>query len=136
MGDTDVNETVDTPQPLPPVASRTWTIAPFIVLAAAWLGFTGALSYLVWTTSPAMPSASPHYGIMVLGGAALTLLGFVTGLTVWLLARSRAGEDEADVGRRVWFRAVGTTTAGVALWWVALMLLDVLRLGASASKGI
>lgn len=129
MGDTDTNETVDTPQPPPAVTARPWTTIPFFVLGAGWLGFTGPLTYLLWTTAPGAPVASPYYGIFILGGTVLTLLGFMTGLTVWLLARARAGEDEVGVGRTIWWRAVGTTAAGVALWWIALLVLDMHRAG-------
>lgn len=128
MGDTDVNDTVDTPRDGVPVLVRAWTRSPFLVLGAAWLGAVPAAVYVLWTTAPRDPVSSPYYGYLVLGGAGLTLLGFVTGMVVWLLARSRASEDESrDVGRRIWMRALGTTTAGVVLWWIGLLALDLLR---------
>lgn len=129
MGETDVNETVDTPQAPLPVLARTWTRAPFFVLGAAWVGFVSALTYLLLTTAPGSPVESPYYPYAVFGGAVLTLLGFVTGLVVWLLARGRTADDEpAPVGRTVWLRALGTTAAGVALWWIGLLVLDLQRM--------
>ena len=129
MGDTDVNETVDTPPVVLPVLSRTWTRAPFFVLAAAWVGLVFALTYLLLTSAVGSPVESPYYPYVVFGGATLTFLGFVTGLVVWLLARSRATDDDrGKLGRTVWVRALGTTAAGVALWWIGLLALDLQRI--------
>jgi hypothetical protein len=128
MGDTDVNDTIDTPRGELAVLARPWTRAPFFVLGAAWLGSVPAAVYLLWTTAARDPLSSPYYGYLVFGGAVLTLLGFVTGAVVWVLARRMAGEDESeDVGRRIWLRALGTTSAGVLLWWIGLLVLDLLR---------
>jgi hypothetical protein len=66
----------------------------------------------------------------VLGGAALAFIGLVTGLVVWLMARSRAGEDErGGLGLKIWTRALAWTAGGVALWWIGLLLLDLHHAG-------
>lgn len=113
-----------------PVERRAWTRAPFFVLGAAWLGAVGAIVALMWDGVSSSVAASPLYPFLVFGGAALVLLGFVTGLVVWLLARGRVREDErAGVARAIWLRAVAWTAGGVAIWWVGLIALDLHRAG-------
>jgi len=113
-----------------PVTKRAWSHAPFFVLGAAWIGFVAALTVLLWDSAAVSIVGSPLYPYFVFGGVALVLIGFVTGLTVWLLARGRVSDDErAGVAGAIWLRAVAWTAGGVALWWVGLILLDLHRAG-------
>jgi hypothetical protein len=113
-----------------PVAARLWVRVPFWVLGAAWAGFVGALTYLLWPVSTAAFVTHPLYRYLVYGGAGLVGLGFALGLIVWVVALIRAGRGaRAGIARAVWTRALGWTAGGVALWWIGLTLLDLHRAG-------
>jgi hypothetical protein len=106
-----------------------WTRVPFWVLGALWVAFVGVLTYLMWPSTGALVTR-PLYPYLVFGGAALVVVGLVTGLTIWLLARAHAGEyGPAGIARTVWMRALGWTACGVAVWWIGLVVLDLHRTG-------
>lgn len=113
-----------------PVVARVSTRAPFWVLGALWACFAGVMTYLLWPLSDQAFVDSPLYAVLVFGGAALVILGFVVGLVVWLGARPVArAAGEGPLGLRLWARALGWTAGGVVLWWVALIALDLHRTG-------
>jgi hypothetical protein len=124
------DETLAPAEVVRPVADRLWTRIPFWVLGLVWAGLVGASAYALWPTSAEAFILSPLYPVFIFGAAALVAVGVVLGLIVWLTARSRAGEyGTAGVGRRIWTRALGWTAGGVALWWIALIVLDLHRTG-------
>ena len=115
---------------LMPVSERLWTRLPFWLIGLAWAAFSGALAYLFWPLSATVFVTNPLYPYFVFGGAALVVVDLVTGLVVLLVARARAGDEgRAGLGRVIWLRALTWTAAGVVLWWVALIALDLHRTG-------
>lgn len=115
---------------LPPDAAPGHALAdraPFWVLGGIWVVFVVLMTYSLWPAAARAGAflSAPLYPVFVFGGAALVLLGFVTGLVVWLIARGRAGDDgRRGIGRAVWMRALGWTAGGVLLWWAGLILLE------------
>jgi hypothetical protein len=108
-----------------PLLRRVWTRAPFWAVDAAWAILTLAAVIALWRAPAATFADGIAYGVLVLGGAALAFIGLMTGLIVWLIARSRAGQDErVGLGLAIWTRALIWTAGGVALWWVGLLVLD------------
>ena len=108
-----------------PLLRRVWTRAPFWAVDAAWAILTLAAVIALWRAPAATFADGIAYGVLVLGGAALAFIGLMTGLIVWLVARSRAGQDErVGLGLAIWTRALIWTAGGVALWWVGLLVLD------------
>ena len=116
-------------EPLP-LVRRLWTRLPSWLATAAFAAFTGTLVYLMWPTAKGPVATTDLYKLLVLGGAMLVLIDLVTGIIVWLVARTRAEQDEKGaVARKLWARAVGWTALGVALWWVGLFILDMRHAG-------
>ena len=108
-----------------PLLRRVWTRAPFWAVDAAWAILTLAAVIALWRAPAATFADGIAYGVLVLGGAALAFIGLMTGLIVWLVARSRAAQDErVGLGLAIWTRALIWTAGGVALWWVGLLVLD------------
>ena len=108
-----------------PLLRRVWTRAPFWAVDAAWAILTLAAVIALWRAPAATFADGIAYGVLVLGGAALAFIGLMTSLIVWLVARSRAGQDErVGLGLAIWTRALIWTAGGVALWWVGLLVLD------------
>jgi hypothetical protein len=72
------------------------------------------------------------YGYFVLGGLVLTALGPLLIPFIWLLARH--GVEKGRRGGlfvRTAFWCALSTLAGVALWWLTIMVLDAVRLGSA-----
>jgi len=108
-----------------PVESEMWTRLPFWLLGATWVLFTGVITYLLWPTAKAGLTGSPLYGALVYGGAALVVVGAITGVIVWSRARARCAlPDRGVVGRAILLRAVGWTATGVVLWVVTMIVLS------------
>lgn len=105
-------------------------IWPFLVYFALWVVFAGALAWQFSQTPAGTPLYELDiYGPSILAGLALTGLGPILGLGVWLaLWVSRPGARTGLFGRSFLMGAV-VTLAGVALWLVALGAVDMYRLG-------
>lgn len=105
----------------------TW---PFVVYDAVWLTFA---SILVWQFEqlPAGQAVfeSPLYEAAVLGGVALTVVGPVLILATWIGSWGKPGASKGGLFVSALIKGAIATAVGVALWWVALMVLDQLRLG-------
>ena len=118
------------PAPPQPLLRRFWTRVPFWAVDSAWAILTLAATIALWRAPAATFADGIAYAILVVGGAALAFVGLVTGLVVWLVARSRADEDErVGLGLAIWTRALTWTAAGVAMWWIGLLVLDLHHAG-------
>jgi hypothetical protein len=103
---------------------------PFGVYIGAWAIFAGVMTYLLWPAATGPFTGTRLYAYFVLGGAALTLVGPLLGLGVWLAVRGRAGDGgDAGLARAAFMRAAAATIAGGLLWWIGLVLLDLHRAG-------
>jgi hypothetical protein len=118
------------PEALAPITRRWWTRVPLWIVFAAFPVVTGVPVYLMWPGATGAVTAHPLYRLLVLGGAALVLIGLMTGCAIWLTARSRAADDEkVGLGRTLWMRTLTWTAGGVALWWIGLVILDLRHSG-------
>jgi hypothetical protein len=105
-------------------------IWPFAVYFMLWAVFAGLL---VWQLLAA-PAGTPIYemsiyGISILVGLGLTVIGPLLAIVVWFAAwLARPGARAGLFSRSLIIGAV-TTLAGVALWLIALGAVDMLRLG-------
>ena len=125
----DVEE-FEVPVTPPLMRHRMGTRLPFWVYGAAWAGFVGYMTYLLWPASLEPFVASPDYANFVMGGVALLAGGFVLGLVVWIFARIGTTKlERAGLMRAVAFRTAGWMAAGVTMWWIALYALDLHRAG-------
>jgi hypothetical protein len=112
------------------VRDRLTTRVPFWVYGAVWAGFVGFMAYLLWPISSEPFVNSPDYAALVFGAVALLAGGIVLGFFVWLFSRLGTTRSErVGLVRAVAFRTAGWMTAGVVIWWIALVLLDLHRSG-------
>jgi hypothetical protein len=117
-------------EPLPPLVRRTWTRVPMWVAAAVSFVFVGAMVYLLWPAAAGGITSLLYYRLLVFGGAGLVLVDLVTGCVVWLVARSRAEDDDrAGLAGTLWMRALMWTAVGVGFWWIGFLLLDLRHSG-------
>jgi hypothetical protein len=105
-------------------------IWPFLVYFALWIVFAGLL---VWQ-SMQIPAGTPvyeldFYGMSILAGLALTAIGPLLALGVWVLSWFARPASRAGLFSRSLILGAVTTLAGVALWLIALGAVDMLRLG-------
>jgi hypothetical protein len=113
-----------------PITRRLWTRVPLWLLFVAFVVVVGTVTYLLWPLATGQFTTSDLYPLLVFGGAGLVLIDLVTGLAIWLTARSRARDDEkAGLGRTLWMRALAWTAGGVVVWWIGLILLDLRHIG-------
>lgn len=113
-----------------PSAKDTVSIWPFVIYDVLWLAYAGAL---VWKFEqlPAGQAVfeSPLYQTAVLAGVGLTVLGPVLIFATWFGSWGREGASKGALFISALIRGALATTAGVAMWWIALLVLDQLRLG-------
>lgn len=120
-----------TEQPAEPAPVRTKvSIWPFLIYDLLWLAFAGVI---VWRflELPADQAVfeSTLYPIAVYVGVGLTAAGPLLILMTWLFSWGRDGAPKGALFMSSLVKGAVATTAGVAMWWVALMVLDQMRLG-------
>ena len=103
---------------------------PFWVYLGLWAVLVGLA---VWQFMQ-VPAGSPIsevriYSMTVLGGLVMTALGPLLALTVWLAVWLNRPGRRTGLFSRVFIVGAASTLAGVAMWWVALMAVDMARLG-------
>lgn len=116
------------PQISPESVSSGVTMWPFFVYGALWLVFAAALGYLQYM-SPQLPIyESTYYPFTVIAGVALTLAGPVLVGVLWLGGRSGV-QPGSSLFIPLLLRGAIATLAGVAVWWIVLIVADAVRLG-------
>lgn len=103
---------------------------PFWTLAGVWFALCAGAAYVL-TRDPAMPSLRQDaYTFVVAAGLALTVLGPIAAVVVWLFARSSADEgSRSGMFATSLMRAALVTFFGVIAWTGVLVVVDALRLG-------
>jgi len=106
------------------------SIWPFVVYDLVWLAYAGVL---IWQFEklPAGQAVfeSPLYQSAVFAGVALTIAGPLLILATWIGSWGRPGASKWGLFVSALIQGAIATALGVTLWWVALMVLDQLRLG-------
>lgn len=114
---------------LPP-ADRLGARLPFWMLGGTWVLLVSFFSYVLWPIAEPGLMDDPMYAWFILGGAALTAIGFFLAVVAWLAVRSSVEPGQRrGVASVIWKRALLWTAGGVVLWWMALLLLDLRRTG-------
>lgn len=106
------------------------SIWPFVAYDLLWLAFAGVL---VWQMLE-LPAGvavfdSGLYGLAIIGGITLTVAGPLLILAVWLSSIGKTDASSGAVFISALIRGAVATLLGVTLWWVALIVIDQLRLG-------
>ena len=104
-------------------------LTPFVIYDLAWIAYA---SVLVWQLL-GLPAATPayeweYYEYALWAGIALTALGPLLILAVWLITRLRHRESNG-IGLSTLLVGSAATLLGVAVWWGALIAVDYVRLG-------
>lgn len=110
----------------------TWI--PFAVYLGMWIVLAGLSAYLLYGASADQPARwMPAYVPLLWSGVALTALGPILSMAVWLVARSRRPKS----GRRGLFASAMTRGAlvaffGVAIWVATLFVLELVAGGGAS----
>lgn len=103
---------------------------PFWVYLGVWVVFAGVQTYLMWPLALEPFTGQPVYGLLVLIATGLVCSGPILGLCVWWFVSAHSERDErSGLVRAVLVRSAAAMAGGVVIWWIALMLLDLRRLG-------
>lgn len=103
---------------------------PFAVYVGVWLVAAGVS---VWLLSEVPAESAIYdaavYPFTVLGGIILTVAGPLLTLAVWFTSWTSPDARKGPLFVSALLKGAVSTLAGVAIWWVALILLDQIRLG-------
>lgn len=104
---------------------------PFFIYDAVWFVFAVTMVLVLRGSALAGTlDASSVYAAFVIIGLVLTIAGPVLALVLWYLKRSRTEEDErSGLFASAMLRGALATFAGVAMWWLARVVLDYFRTG-------
>ncbi|MDZ4168421.1 MAG: hypothetical protein U1E26_02030 [Coriobacteriia bacterium] len=103
---------------------------PFLVYLALWFVFAGVTVWRFYNMSPGQAIYdSSDYALSVFAGIALALAGPILVLATWVAAWGKPGSSKWGLLVDALLKGSVVTLGGVALWWIALMVVDQLRLG-------
>lgn len=103
---------------------------PFLAYLGLWLIFAGVVIWRFYDL-PAGQAVydSPLYPVSVYGGVALTIVGPLLAMATWVAAWGAPGSSKWGQFVSALVKASVVTLGGVTLWWIALVIVDQLRLG-------
>ena len=105
-------------------------IWPFVAYFAAWVVFAGLLVWQFMQTPAGMPLYElTIYGPSILVGLVLTVMGPLIAIAVWFVVWLTRPGARAGLFSRCLILGAVATLGGVAVWLVALGVVDMLRLG-------
>ena len=112
---------------VPRNAVPTW---PFLVYELLWVALAGAMIYefRLLPQGTAIYDA-PLYPWSVIAGVGLAALGVLLIFIVWAASLGREGASKGGLFFSALLKGSVATLAGVSIWWIALVVLDQLRLG-------
>ncbi len=104
---------------------------PFALYAILWVSLAVATYFLLQGPQADIPAFRQEaYPYLLLGGLVLMLLGPLLSVLLWFVAwRKAKPEDRGGLFTRSMIRGAAITFLGVAAWYAALNLVDVIRLG-------
>lgn len=110
-----------------PAAVSIW---PFVAYDVLWLAFAGVLVWQMLELPKGVAAFdSGLYGFAIIGGITLTAAGPLLIVAVWLSSIGKTGASSGSVFVAALIRGAIATLLGVTVWWVALIVIDQLRLG-------
>lgn len=108
-------------------SAPTW---PFAAYWAMWLVFSAAtVFFLRQVPAGASLADTRSYGAMILGVLALVATSPLLIIAVWLVTVIGAQARKGAVFVSALVKGASFTFGGVLLWWLALTIVDMLRLG-------
>lgn len=104
---------------------------PFFTYLGAWIVLTAvAVWQLLQLPGTQVAYESQAYGLTVLGGLIMIAVGPLLILAVWFAVwANRSARDRAGLLTSSLLKGALVTLSGAVLWWVALIIVDYLRLG-------
>jgi hypothetical protein len=116
-----------------PLPRDRWLSVPFYVYLGVWLVFSIAMVVVLRDSAVAGGGAlvaAPAYPAFIFAGFALAVAGPLLSIAVWLLARARSSaEERRGLLAIALLRGALSTFAGVAMWWIALVVLNYFKTG-------
>jgi hypothetical protein len=106
------------------------SVWPFVAYAGVWVVFAAATVWqLLQTPAGVAVVDSPAYRVVLAVGLALEVAGPLVILASWLSAWGRPGSTKSGLLLSALLKGAIVMFFGSTLWWIALMILDQLRLG-------
>ncbi len=102
---------------------------PFLVYDAVWAAFSAALVWLLLQAPVGPVYEYEVYRLSLIVGLTLTVFGPVLIIIVWLACKGSAKGSAGTLFVDALVRGSVATFGGVAMWFVALIIIDQLRLG-------
>lgn len=103
---------------------------PFIAYGLVWVAFAGVVVWrLLQIPADVAVFEDPIYQLTVLGGLALACCGPIVALAAWFSAWGTPDSTKGGLFVSALVRGSIFTFCGVTLWWLALIIIDQLRLG-------
>jgi len=106
------------------------SIWPFVIYDVLWLIFAGLL---VWQFEALPQGAAIYeaelYPVALLVGLILLIAGPLLIFVSWIASWGRPGSSKGRLLISALIRGSVATLIGVAIWWIALLVLDQIRLG-------
>jgi len=99
---------------------------PFALQLLVWVAFAGASAYLLGGATSELPARwLPAYGPLLWVGVALTVMGPLLALVVWLVARvRREPEGRCGLFTTSLVRSATVTLLGVMIWITLLCMIE------------
>lgn len=102
---------------------------PYLAYIGCWGALAAGLVLAGVQTGDSYLPDNSFYPILLLAGLTLAVCGPLLGVFAWMLARRRLDEGErTGLLTAAFLRASMFTLGGVVLWWLAIVLVDALRL--------
>lgn len=106
------------------------SIWPFIAYVGVWLVYAGVVVWrFLGVPSGTAVYESAEYPIAIFGGITLAFAGPLLALAVWIAAWDRKDASRLGLFTSAALKGSIATLVGVSLWWVALVVIDQIRLG-------
>ncbi len=103
---------------------------PFAVYLGLWVVFAGVVVWRFYDVPQGQAVyESSLYPLSVFGGTALTVAGPLLSLATWIAAWGAPGSTKWGQFVSAFVKGSLVTAVGVVLWWMALVIVDQLRLG-------
>lgn len=117
-------------QPAPPASVDPVSAWPFVAYVVAWAAFAGVVVWqLLGVPADQAVFEARVYPLTVFGGMALTFAGPLLVVASWISSFKTPSAGKGAVFVSALLKGGVSMLVGVSLWWLALVVVDQLRLG-------